>query len=73
MQNHMQILHIYAICISMHQPWFFDRSVALDRLEALLAFLEYRLYENFSSRGTRTIIIHPVNFTEMRRLETLIL
>ena len=41
---------------------FFDRSVALDRLVALLALLEYRLYENFSSRGTRTIIIHPVDF-----------
>ena len=39
---------------------FFDRSVALDRLVALLALLEYRLYENFSSCGTRTIIIHPV-------------
>ena len=39
---------------------FFDRSVALNRLVALSALLEYQLYENFSSRGTRTIIIHPV-------------
>ena len=52
---------------------FFDRSVALDRLVALLVLLEYRLYENFSSRGTRTIIIHPVctqNYAKFAQLPT---